>query len=97
MARPRGRKANGGVLRLLERTGTTKGLTGGSKGWFYVGAGLWTLRTVRRLAERKTEVLLSEELRPGDRLIIANGRATIDSVPASSADASGGRRRRKRR
>lgn len=87
----------GGVLRLAERTGVTRGLFGGSKGWLYVGGGLWTLRTVRRMAERKSEVLMSEELRPGDRLVIANGRATLDRTESSAP--SGGRksRRAKRR
>ncbi|HEY4376344.1 MAG TPA: hypothetical protein VGM93_04265 [Acidimicrobiales bacterium] len=70
--------AKDGLLRRLERTGVRKGLFGESKAWLYIGTGLWTLRTIRRLAERKPEILLSEELKPGQRLIIANGRATID-------------------
>ncbi len=91
-----GRKANGGLLRMAERAGISRGVFGASKGWFYVGTGLWTLRTMRRLAARKPEVLLSEVLRPGERLIIANGRATIDSAPAPTAAAAGQRRRRSR-
>lgn len=73
-----------GVLRTVERSGLRKGMAG-SKPWFYVGTGLWTLRTVRRLAERKDEVLLSEVLKPGQRIVIANGRATIDDGPAPAA------------
>ena len=68
----------GGLLRKLERTGVRKGLFGDSKAWFYVGTGLWTLRLVRRLAERKPDILLREELKPGQRIVIANGRATLD-------------------
>lgn len=87
----------GGMLRVAERTGVARGLFGGSKGWFYVGTGLWTLRTVRRMAERKSEVLISEELKAGDRLVIANGRATLDRAPKQAPAATGRRGRRRRR
>lgn len=96
-ARPAGRggRSGGGMLRTLERTGINRGLLGGGgKGWVYVGTGLWTLRTIRRMAERKPEVLVREELRPGERLVIANARPTLDALPA--ADAGRGRRRRRR-
>ncbi len=94
----RGRKGKGGgLLRTAERLGVNRGLFGGSKGWLYVGSGLWTLRTVRRMAGRKTEILVSEEIGPGDRLVIANGRATIDHGPAELATPSTGRRRSRRR
>ena len=88
-----GPAAGGGILRTVERTGIRKGV-GGSKGWFYVGTGLWTLRTVRRLAERKDEILISEELKPGQRLIISNGRATIEDGPPPPPK---GRRARRRK
>lgn len=94
-ARARGARGGGGALRFLERTGVNRGLMGGSKGWFYVGTGLWTLRTVRRLATRKTEILLSEELRPGQRIVIANGRATIDGPAGEPVAITRGRRRRR--
>lgn len=92
-----GRKADGGLLRMAERAGIARGVFGTSKGWLYVGTGLWTLRTMRRLALRKPEILLSEELRPGDRLVIANGRATLDSVPAQAAAAVTAVAKRRRR
>lgn len=96
-----GRRAAGrskpGLFRTAERLGINRGLFGGSKPWFYVGTGLWTLRTVRRLAARKSEILLSEELKPGQRLVIANGRATLDEVAAQVQDAGTGPRRRRRR
>ena len=82
------------MLRSAERLGINRGLFGGSKGWFYVGTGLWTLRTVRRMAERKSEILVSEELKPGQRLVIANGRATLDQDPVPGAGPTGGSRRR---
>ena len=61
----------GGLLRMAERTGLRRGL-GGSKGWFYLGTGLWTLRTIRRLAADKEEILISETLKPGERIVISN-------------------------
>lgn len=74
----------GGVVRLVERTGINRGLFGGSKGWFYVGTGLWTLRKVRSLGQRQPEILLREELKPGQRLIIANRRLTLDDDEAAA-------------
>lgn len=92
--RARGRSGRG-LLRTAERMGIARGVFGASKGWFYVGTGLWTLRTMRRMAERKPEILLSEELKPGQRLVIANDRASLDGT-AGAAESSGGRRRRNR-
>ncbi len=92
MARRRATASRGGLLRSAERLGINRGLFGGNRGWLYVGTGLWTLRTVRRLAERETQILISEELKPGQRIVIANGRATLDDAPAPP---SGGRRRRR--
>ncbi|WP_421120049.1 hypothetical protein ACE2AJ_01445 [Aquihabitans daechungensis] len=69
-----------GVLRRLEHLGMSKGRRG-NKTWLYVGTGLWTLRTIRRLADRREEILISEPLRPGDRLIIANNRSTLGTAP----------------
>ncbi len=85
--------SSGGVLRKAERLGLNRGLVGGSRGWLYVGTGLWTLRTVRRMAQRKTEVLLAEELQPGDRIVIANGRTTLDTTRTSTARSAGRGRR----
>ena len=97
MARFRGR-SGGGILRTVERLGVTRGVFGASKGWFYVGTGLWTLRKVRSLGERKPELLMSERLRPGDRIVIANGVATIESAEQRSlASAPAPRSRRARR
>ena len=97
MARLRsGGPSSGGILRVLEQKGMRQGVFGNSKGWLYVGTGLWTLRTIRRLNARQTEILISEELKPGQRIIIANGVATVDGTPTAEPS-SGGRRRRSRR
>lgn len=73
-----------GLLRRAERIGFRKGL-GGNKAFFYLGTGLWTLRTVRRMAERKTEVLISETLEPGQRIVITNGRALGEQAQQQQA------------
>ena len=73
--------AGGGLFRSVERLGISRGVFGGSRGWFYVGTGLWTVRKVRTLARREPEILLREELRPGGRITIANGVATIENMP----------------
>lgn len=83
------------MLRTVERLGVSRGVFGGSRGWFYVGTGLWTLRKVRTLAQRQPEILLRETLRPGDRMTIGNGVATIVSAPL--ADQQLTRRGRKAR
>lgn len=93
--RSRGPAGGGGLLRTVERLGVNRGVFGGSRGWFYVGTGLWTLRKVRGLAQRQPEILLRETLRPGDRMTIANGVATIVSAPVDDAQLS--RRGRKAR
>ena len=86
----------GGTMAWLQRTGVRKGVFGNSRGWLYVGAGVWTLRTVRRIAERKPEILISEELRPGERIVIANGRATLDGQPVPVVRGRGGKLRARR-
>ncbi len=94
----RSRVPGGGILRTIEKMGVARGVFGASKGWFYVGVGLWTLRKVRALGQGRDQLLLSEPLRPGDRIVIANGVATIDSAaPAAATDQGSGRSRRSRR
>lgn len=96
--RARGVAGGGGLLRTVERLGVNRGVFGGNRGWFYVGTGLWTLRKVRGLAQRQPEILLRETLRPGDRMTIANGVATIVSAPAADQQLSRkGRKARKAR
>ena len=70
-----------GVFRALERTGFRKGLLG-HRHWFYVGTGLWTLRTIRRMAGDREEILISERLKPGQRIVIANAASTVAGQPA---------------
>jgi hypothetical protein len=78
-AHHRGRPSH--AYNVLERTGLRRGF-GGSKPWLYVGTGMWALRTMRRLGDRREEILISERLRPGERIVIANGAATVEGAPA---------------
>ena len=88
----------GGILRTIERVGVTRGVFGTSKGWFYVGTSLWVLRKVRAFGEGRSQLLMSEPLRPGERMVIANGVATIEAIGQSpSSDVSHKTSRRARR
>jgi hypothetical protein len=68
----------GRLLGYLRRSGTRKGFFGDSKPWLYIGAASWAFRLVRRFARRRPEILLLEELKPGERVIISRGRPTVD-------------------
>ncbi|MBI2710753.1 MAG: hypothetical protein HYX34_13830 [Actinobacteria bacterium] len=79
--RAKGRKVKAGegrALGLLRRTGFRKGVLGGSRGWTAAFVGVWGYRQLKRLAKREEEVVFRSELKPGERLVIANGRAAID-------------------
>ena len=65
------------MLRRLQRLGIYRGFSG-SRSWLYVGVAAWAVRTLRRMGDPKPEILLSEELQPGERIIIANARSTTD-------------------
>lgn len=68
----------GRIVTLLRRTGVRKGLLGGSRGWAAVAIGAWGYTKLKQLSHREPEVVFSEELKPGQRLIIANDRPTTD-------------------
>jgi hypothetical protein len=67
----------GRVIRILRRNGVRKGIFGGSRGWAAVAVGTWGYTTLKRLAQREPELVFSEELKPGDRIIISNNRSTL--------------------
>ena len=68
----------GKLLAFLRRSGTRQGIMGDSKPWLYIGAASWGFRLLRRMAHQKPEILLLEELKPGERIIISNSRPTVD-------------------
>ncbi|HYD10700.1 MAG TPA: hypothetical protein VEA78_11405 [Acidimicrobiales bacterium] len=59
---------------LLRRRALLKGPFGGSRGWTYVWAVLFGARLLKRLTAGKEELLLREEIQPGETLIISGGR-----------------------
>jgi hypothetical protein len=62
------------MLRLLIRNGVRKGLLGGSRTWLVVGGAAFAVRVLRKLTAREEEVVYREELRPGEAVVVANGR-----------------------
>ena len=68
----------GRLVRLLRRNGVRKGIFGGSRGWAAVAVGTWGYTTLKRMARREPELVFSEELKPGQRIIISNNRPTVD-------------------
>jgi hypothetical protein len=53
----------------LEYAGFRRG-AGGSGAWLATSAGLATLRQIRRMGERKREVVWSGSLTPGQKLVV---------------------------
>jgi hypothetical protein len=68
----------GRVVRILRRNGMRKGILGGSRGWAAVAVGTWGYTTLKKMARREPELVFSEELKPGERIIISNNRPTLD-------------------
>ena len=65
------------MIAFLRRRATLKGPFGGSRGWTAVWAVLLGVRLLKRLASSKPEVLLREEVKPGESLLISG----IDREP----------------
>ena len=72
----KGRKdkgATGGLVGLAFRHGFTKGVLGGRRPWIVVFGVATALRLLRKIAGSEPKVVYSEELRPGETLVIAHG------------------------
>ena len=67
------------ITSRLRRTGFRKGIQG-NRTWLALGLVIWGAQKLRQLATRDAVVLVREELKPGERMIIANGRVTVDRV-----------------
>jgi hypothetical protein len=65
------------MLTYLRRRATLKGPFGGSRGWTAVWAVLLGARLLKRFTTPKPEVLLREEVKPGESLLISG----IDREP----------------
>ncbi len=60
------------MLRSLTRLGVVRGLLGGSRGWLTVGAIATGLRAFGRMARKEPKVVFSEQLDPGQTLVITH-------------------------
>lgn len=62
-----------GPLGYLRRQAIVRGLVGGSRGWLLLGGFAWGIRLLSRFAStRRLRTVLSEELQPGERLVITH-------------------------
>lgn len=64
---------DGRILRMATSAGIRKGVVGGSRFWFLVAAGTTAFRVLRRITGSGPEIVYSEELAPGQSLVISNG------------------------
>ncbi|MGI9032201.1 MAG: hypothetical protein ACR2HY_00655 [Acidimicrobiales bacterium] len=60
------------MLRSLTRLGLTRGLLGGNRLWLGLGAAAVGLRALARVAAKEEKVVFSEELAPGQSLVITH-------------------------
>lgn len=58
------------MLRLLYRRSQLKGLLGGSSGWTALWAVIFTARMAKKAATREEKVVYTEELQPGETIVI---------------------------
>ena len=60
------------MLRSLTRLGVYRGLLGGNRGWIAVGAVAAGLRGLGRMGRKEPKVVFSEQLDPGQTLVITH-------------------------
>ena len=60
------------MLRTLTRLGVVRGLLGGNRGWMALGAVAVGLRGVGKMARKEPKVVFSEQLDPGQTLVITH-------------------------
>ncbi len=60
------------MLRRLTRMGITKGLLGGDRRWLALGGAALGLRALAKLALKEPKVVYSEELAPGQSVVITH-------------------------
>lgn len=60
-------------LGYLRRQAVVRGLLGGQRGWLILGGLAWGVRLLRRaVGTRRLRPVLTEELRPGESLVISH-------------------------
>ena len=60
------------MLRSLTRLGVYRGLLGGNRGWMAIGAVAAGLRAFGKMAAKEPKVVFSEQLDPGQTLVITH-------------------------
>ena len=60
------------MLRSLTRLGVYRGLLGGNRGWMALGGVAVALRALGRMARKEPKVVFSEQLDPGQTLVITH-------------------------
>jgi hypothetical protein len=65
------------LLRVALRNGILKGFLGGSRPWLVIGAVAGGWRLLRKIAGSEPVVVFSQELQPGESLVIAHGRKPV--------------------
>jgi hypothetical protein len=60
------------IVDVVQRTAVRRGVFGTSRAWLAVAIGTWSLRQARRIASRRETAVLTEELRPGESLLITH-------------------------
>jgi len=60
------------MLRRVIRLGLTRGLLGGDRRWLALGSAALGLRLLVKLAVKEPKVVYSEDLAPGESLVITH-------------------------
>ncbi|WP_419925647.1 hypothetical protein [Candidatus Poriferisocius sp.] len=73
-------------LGYLRRQAIRRGVAGGSRAWLVVGGVAWGLRLLTRMAgTRRLRAVLTDELRPGESLLISHLPDQPRKAPPDSA------------
>ena len=60
-------------LSYLRRQAIVRGVMGGSRGWLILGGTAWAIRILSRVVStRRLRPVLTQELRPGESLLISH-------------------------
>ena len=60
------------IFSYLRTRSLKEGLLRGRRGWFAIGAVLWTIRLVRRISSRSPQIVSKETLRVGESVSISS-------------------------
>ena len=66
------------MLGFLQRLGFRRGVVGTNRVWFWVAVATTVLRILSRVMGRTEKVVFSQELEPGQTLVIAHEREVVD-------------------